>query len=299
MAAIPCDPPLDWPDALAYLAPRATAGVESIGEDGRYALTLRHGDREGWLVVGAAPGGHRLLVDASYGLAPVLPHLAARLRRLFDLGTDPRPIAAHLARDPRLAPLVARRPYLRLVCAADGFGLAVRGVLGQAVTVRGASRLAARLATLLGQPLAPTPPGLDRLPVAPEGLARARPEQLTGIGITRRRAECLLALARATVAGELPELVSDAHVSAPLGLIDRLTGLPGIGPWTAHYVAMRVLGWGDAFPEGDLGLRKAMGGLTARELRAAAERWRPWRAYAARHLWAAPPQVAPVRPPSG
>jgi len=279
--------PIEWSAALAYLAPRATAGVESIPQPHRYARTARVLGHTGYVVVEARRDGRDLFVGAWGGLQPVLGQVATRVRSMFDLDTDPRPIAAHFAGDPLLAPLVARRPNLRLIGAMDGFELAVRAVLGQAVTVRAASLLSARLTRLAAEPLADAPFGLTHLPISPEGLARLSPQRLRSIGIPRSRAECLLALARATADGELPELVRGGPIHAPAAFIQRCTALPGIGLWTAQYVAMRALGWADAFPEDDLGLRKAAGGLSSRELRDAAERWRPWRAYAAFHLWSA------------
>ena len=126
---------------------------------------------------------------------------------------------------------------------------------------------------------------LDAHSHRPEDLV-ARMQIVRGVKIPRARAACLVSLARAVADGQLPELASDGPVADPEGFIRRFTALPGIGAWTAEYVAMRALGWRDAFPAGDLGLRKAMGGITEAALRGAAERWRPWRAYAAQRLWA-------------
>ena len=289
-----CDPPIDWSAALAYLAPRAIAGVEGVTQDQRYVRTARVFGHTGYVVVEARRDGRQLVVGARGGLEPALEQVAARVRKVFDLDTDPRPIAAHFARDPLLAPLIGRRPNLRLIGATDGFELAVRAVLGQGVTVRGASLLAARLTRLAAEPLADALFGLTHLPIGCEHLAQLSPQRLRGIGITRYRADCLLALARATADGELPELATGGPVHDPAAFIHRFTALPGIGPWTAHYVALRALGWADAFPEDDLGLRKAAGGLSPRQLRDAAERWRPWRAYAACHLWS--PMSTPLSP---
>jgi AraC family transcriptional regulator, regulatory protein of adaptative response / DNA-3-methyladenine glycosylase II len=211
--------------------------------------------------------------------------LLARLRRLFDLDTDPRAVAAHLGADSVLAPLVARRPGLRVPGAADGFELALRAVLGQQVTVRGATTLAGRIARLLAEPLPGAPPPIAYLPVSADRLAGASLGSITGIGLPRARAECVLALARAAAAGELPELVSDGPTEDPTPFVRRLRALPGVGAWTTEYIVMRALHWPDAFPEGDIALRKAMGGLSPARLRAAAQAWRPWRAYAALHLW--------------
>nr|MBA3260341.1 DNA-3-methyladenine glycosylase 2 family protein [Gemmatimonadales bacterium] len=148
-------------------------------------------------------------------------------------------------------------------------------------------------ALLVAEPLAVAPPSsgarpapLTRLPVTAERLAEASVASIAGIGLPRSRAVCVAALARAAVDGKLPELAGDGPCLDPAGFAQRLTALPGIGAWTAAYVLMRALRWPDAFPDTDLGLRKAMGGLSPARLRAAAEGWRPWRAYAAQHLWA-------------
>lgn len=279
---------------LAYLAGRAVPGVEAVTEEsgGRYRRTLRLDGRAGWVTVGNGAGrdGRSLVIDASPSLAPVRERLRGRVRRLFDLDADRAAIASHLAADPVLAPLVARRPGLRLPGTMDRFELAVRAVLGQQVSVAGANTIAGRLVRLVGEPLPAARRGVHRslthLPVSAERLASARPASVAGIGIPRARAECLVGLARAVADDQLPELGGDRSVPDPEAFIRRFTALPGIGAWTAEYVAMRALGWRDAFPAGDLGLRKAMGGVTAAALRGAAERWRPWRAYAAQHLWA-------------
>jgi AraC family transcriptional regulator of adaptative response / DNA-3-methyladenine glycosylase II len=224
----------------------------------------------------------------------VLVPLIARLRSLLDLDADPSAIAAHLSGDPTLGALVARRPGLRVPGAVDGFELALRTVLGQQVSVRGATTLAGRLARLVAEPLpaaatartgTPQVP-LTHLPVTAERLADADPALVAGIGLPRMRATCIVALARAVAAGELPMLSGDVPVGDPAMHMRRLMEVPGIGTWTATYIAMRALRWPDAFPEGDLALRNAMGGLSPARLRTVAERWRPWRAYAAQHLWA-------------
>jgi AraC family transcriptional regulator of adaptative response / DNA-3-methyladenine glycosylase II len=165
----------------------------------------------------------------------------------------------------------------------DGFELALRAVLGQQVSVRGASTLAGRLAALLGEPLAPelADESLMRLPVTAERLAEADEPTVAAIGIPRARARTVIALARAVAAGQL-DLAPGADIARTKA---ALLELPGIGEWTAEYVLMRAVRWPDAFPAGDLGLRKAAGGVSAAELRRRAEAWRPWRSYAAAHLW--------------
>jgi AraC family transcriptional regulator of adaptative response / DNA-3-methyladenine glycosylase II len=279
-------PPLDWGSLLGYLTARATPGIEAVDAGGRYCRSIRLHDYVGYVAVDPAAAGEVLLVELSATLLPVVVPLLARLRRLFDLDTDPRAIAEHLGGDSVLGSLVARRRGLRVPGAADGFELALRAVLGQQVTVRGATTLAGRLARLLSEPLPGAPPPLAYLPISAERLAGASLASVTGIGLPRARAECVLALARAVAGGELSELASDGPAEDPAAFGRRLRDLPGVGAWTAEYVLMRALRCPDAFPEGDLGLRRAMGGLSPARLRAAAESWRPWRAYAAQHLWA-------------
>jgi len=286
--------PFDWNAMTAYLAARAIPAVEAVTVEGGawYWRTLDLDGHRGYIGVGLL-GVDTLRLDVSADLVPVLGPLQARVRGLFDLDADPRAIGAHLSPDPVLAPLVARRPGLRVPGAADGFELALRAVLGQQVSVRGASTLAGRLAQLVGEPLrgvpellGARPAPLTRLPVTAERLADAGISSVAAIGVPRARAACVVALARAVSSGELPELTGNGGAVDPANFAQRLTALPGIGAWTAAYILMRALRWADAFPDGDLGLRKAMGGLSPARLRAAAEPWRPWRAYAAQHLWA-------------
>lgn len=279
-------PPLDWGSLVGYLAARATPGIEAVDAGCRYCRSIRLHGRLGYVAVSPAAAGDGLLVELSSALLPVLVPLLVRLRRLFDLDADPHAVSEHLGGDPVLGPLVARRRGLRVAGAADGFELALRAVLGQQVTVRGATTLAGRLARLLAEPLPGAPPALAYLPISAERVAGASLASITGIGLPRARAECVLALARAVAGGELPELVSDNPVEDPASFGRRLRQVPGVGAWTAEYVLMRALHCHDAFPEGDIALRKAMGGISPARLRAAAESWRPWRAYAAQHLWA-------------
>jgi AraC family transcriptional regulator, regulatory protein of adaptative response / DNA-3-methyladenine glycosylase II len=286
-ASLPYRPPYDWDALLAFLAARATPGVESAA-DGRYRRTVRVGGHVGTVTVAPARGD-ALAVGTSPSLRPALGALLPRLRRLLDLDADPAAIGAHLATDPTLAPLVRRRPGLRVPGTLDGFDLAVRAILGQQVSVRGATTLAGRLAARFGDPV-PLAPGDDASPLATlavtaERLADAGIDGVAGIGLPRARAAALVALARAVADGALPEL-DDPRPDMSADVARRLAELPGIGPWTAEYVAMRALRDPDAFPDGDLALRRALGDPPPAALRRASDRWRPWRAYAAMHLWA-------------
>jgi AraC family transcriptional regulator, regulatory protein of adaptative response / DNA-3-methyladenine glycosylase II len=317
--ALACRPPFDWDALLRHLEARATPGVEFVSRErgGAYMRTVSLHGCAG--VIGlrlANPGSARLQaahgdvlrLELSSSLLPVLVPLLARVRRLCDLDADPAAIGAHLRSDPILAPLVARRPGLRVPGTIDPFELAWRTVLGQQVTVRGATTLAGRLSSL-GDPL-PADVAADwagagsatltRLPIRPDRIAQTRVATLTAFGLTRARAECVIALARAVADGILPELRGESGMAHPLSFVRRFRELPGIGAWTAEYVVMRALRWPDAFPHDDLVLRRRMGGLSPSRLRAAAEHWRPWRAYAAQHLWtsAADPEASSNSPPA-
>jgi AraC family transcriptional regulator of adaptative response / DNA-3-methyladenine glycosylase II len=268
---LPFRPPYDWDGLLAFLGARALPGVEEV-VDGTYRRTIRWGEAAGTLAVSRPAPDHLLLALDLPRLDGAIA-LVDRVRRMFDCGADPSAVGAHLGTDALLAGSVARRPGLRLPCAWDPFELAVRAVIGQQISVAGARTIAGRVAARCGDEVDGP---LDRLFPTPEQLATA---DLDGLGLTGRRIATLQGLARAVAAG-------DVDLTAPLGpdeFAARLCALPGIGPWTAQYVAMRALGEPDAFPAADLGLVKAAPDI---DLLARAEAWRPWRAYAALHLWA-------------
>jgi AraC family transcriptional regulator of adaptative response / DNA-3-methyladenine glycosylase II len=276
-------PPLAWREMLRFLAGRATAGVECVtGES--YSRTVAVGKSRGWLRVEPIPDRNALAVELSTSLTPVLPAVLARLRNLFDLSARPDVIDAHLSSDKRLARAVRRVPGLRVPGAFDGFELAVRAILGQRISVAAATTLAGRLATAFGEPV-PTPsPCLSRLAPTPTRLAAVDPSELRRLGIAAPRARCIRELARAVVSGGI-DLEPGAD---PEQAMSRLLELPGIGDWTASYIALRALRWPDAFPAADLGLLRTWGAKSPAVLRHAAEAWRPWRAYAAMHLWNSP-----------
>ncbi|WP_437903520.1 AlkA N-terminal domain-containing protein [Sorangium sp. So ce327] len=287
---LPFRPPLDWGALAGFLGARAIPGVESAGP-GAYRRTVRVAGGHGVVEVRAAPGEPYLLARLRLPGTEGLIHCAERLRRLFDLGADPDAIAAHLGADPRLAPRVLAMPGVRVPGAWDGFELAVRAILGQQVSVRAATQLAGRLVERHGEPLAVRgglPEGAEGLRFvfpAPEALAAA---DLTDLGLPRARAATITALAARVASGEVA-------LDASRGLdetVRALCAVPGVGAWTAHYIAMRALREPDAFPATDLGLRRALGGVSGADLAAMAEAWRPWRAYAAVLLWTADAQGA-------
>ncbi len=281
-------PPYDWQGVLAFLAARALAGVEHV-TSGSYARTVRLGDRggmgasTGWIRVTQSSGHDALLVEFTHGLTPVLPALLSRVRALFDLDARPDVIAKRLRRDRRLAAAVKANPGLRVPGAFNGFEMGVRAILGQQVTVKSATTIAGRFAAAFGEPIITPMPELSRLTPAPTRIASATVDDIARHGIIATRAKSIIALAAAQVSGEFT-LDGGTHRD-PDEAIRRLTELPGIGPWTAHYMAMRALGWPDAFPKEDIAVRQALGGLTAQQAEARSQPWRPWRSYAVMHIW--------------
>lgn len=278
-------PPYDWDGVLAFLRTRMLAQAEWVTDDG-YARTVDIGAHRGWIHVSHDTARHTLRVRFTHGLTPVLPALLNRVRALFDVAAQPDLITARLSTDPHLAPLVARAPGLRVPGAFDGFELAVRAVLGQQVTVKAATTLAGRFAEAFGATLATPFPQLTRCAPTAARIARVRPDAIATLGIVKNRATAIVALARA-VENETLNLTPGAD---PAATMTQLTALPGIGPWTAHYIAMRALRWPDAFPKEDIVVRKVLGGLNANAAETASQDWRPWRSYAVLHLWRAAAQ---------
>jgi AraC family transcriptional regulator of adaptative response / DNA-3-methyladenine glycosylase II len=270
---LPYRPPIAWDAILAFLGPRATPGVERIAGD-TYARTFALGGARGVVEARPLPDDDAIEIAIHAGEVPPLFALVQSMRALFDLDADPRAIARVLARDPALAPLVRARPGLRVPGAFDAFEVAVRAVLGQQVTVRGATVLAGRLAERWGARIRTAHDALARLFPRPEALADAPIEE---IGVPRARAGAIRGLARGVASGAI-----GLYRGVGDDVLRALEEVKGIGPWTAAYVAMRALGAPDAFPAGDLALRRA---LDEDDLPMRAERWRPWRAYAAMHLW--------------
>jgi AraC family transcriptional regulator of adaptative response / DNA-3-methyladenine glycosylase II len=275
-------PPYDWQGLLEFLAARALAGVEYV-RDNSYARTVQLGKTKGWIRVTQSRKQHALLVEFTHSLTPVLPALLSRVRALFDLDARPDVIARRLAKDAHLAPVVKANPGLRVPGAFNGFELGLRAILGQQVTVKAATTIAARFVQAFGESVTTPLPELSRVPPAPERIARASVGDIARLGIVAARAKSIIALARAHGSGEL-SLDGGVHHN-PGDAIRQLAELPGIGPWTAHYIAMRAMRWPDAFPKEDVAVRNNLGGVTPKEAEALSQPWRPWRSYAVIHLW--------------
>ena len=284
------DPPYDWPGVLAFLEKRLLRGAERVA-DGAYEHTARLGDHVGRIHVSHAASAQAIEVRVTASLWPVLAEVVQRVRHVFDVDARPGVIAAHLARDPLLADAVARAPGLRVPGAFDGFELAVRAILGQQITVRAAATLAGRFVAAFGDPVDTTVPDLTHLAPTPARVAALDPPEIAALGIVRARAASIVALADEVASGRL---VLEAGAD-PEATMTQLVRQPGIGRWTAHYIALRALRWSDAFPREDIVLQKQMGGLTARAAEARSQPWRPWRSYATLHLWRAAGEAAQRR----
>jgi AraC family transcriptional regulator of adaptative response / DNA-3-methyladenine glycosylase II len=272
-------PPFAWQHLLEYLRLRAIPGVE-MADATHYRRTVAIGDAQGWIAVSMGKKDNALNVEISSSLAPVIGAVIVRVKRLFDLGAVPDAVSALLIQDPLLAKVVRRIPGLRVAGAFDGFELAVRAILGQQVSVKGATTLAGRWAQAFGAPIATPYPELNRLTPSAQQMASVTANEIAALGIVGARARCLSVLAPAVLERRVV-LTFAANVEEQ---IDALLRLPGIGPWTAQYIAMRALHWPDAFPSGDLMLMRAAN-ANQKKLQELAEAWRPWRAYATHYLW--------------
>jgi AraC family transcriptional regulator of adaptative response / DNA-3-methyladenine glycosylase II len=271
-------PPYDWPAVSGFLSGRAIAGVEAI-EDGCYRRTARIAvdgkEYSGWIEVTLSQKKPALRVMVSASLAKVLPPVLSRVKALMDLACHPAEVAQ------ALGTLAARQPGLRVPGAFDGFEVAVRAILGQQVTVAAARTVAGRFAGAFGDSIDTPFASLNRIFPSAEQIAELPYGRIARLGMPGARARTVLGLARAVADGSLV-LMPNADIEATL---EKLRSLPGVGEWTAQYIAMRALAWPDAFPHTDLGVMKALGEKDARRVLAAGEAWRPWRAYAVMHLW--------------
>lgn len=272
-------PPLAWDAMLAFLGARAAPAVEAVSH-GVYTRSLSIGEHAGVISVAQRTDRPALQLTIGESLLPVLLPVVATVRRLFDLDAEPERIVEHLE-----AVGFGRIPKadrgLRVPGAADPFELAIRAILGQQVSVKGASTLMSRLTTEFGVSYATRLASVSHLPVSADRIAAATPARIAKIGLPLARAATIHTLARHVADGTL-RIEPDADVRA---LTRQLLDLPGIGPWTAEYIVMRAVHWPDAFPASDLVLRRSAGNLTPAQLLHAADAWRPWRAYAAMHLW--------------
>jgi AraC family transcriptional regulator of adaptative response / DNA-3-methyladenine glycosylase II len=271
-------PPYDWDGIMRFLAIRTIGGVEDVNAAGyrrTLCLTAKGIAHVGWLGIAKAPGKNALRISLSTSLMPVLPAVLARAAQLMDLSCEPLAVAEGLKG------LAEGHEGVRLPGAMDGFEVAVRAILGQQVTIGAARTLARRFAAAFGEPLVTPFAELTTIFPSPERVAALSVDAIATLGVISGRAKAIIALASAVREKSLV-LSPEADVAATL---ETLRALPGIGEWTAQYIAMRALGWPDAFPHTDYGVKKALGASNPKRVLELAEGWRPWRAYAVMHLW--------------
>jgi AraC family transcriptional regulator of adaptative response / DNA-3-methyladenine glycosylase II len=277
--------PYDWPKLLNFLSKRAMRGVEVVAGDTYFrTVQVRRTDKSftGYIEVRNDTDTNALLVRLSQGLLPVCAQVLERLKWVFDLHADPAAI------NQILGSLAAKQPGLRLLGSCDGFETAVRAVLGQQVSVAAATTFAGRLVERFGSPVETPVAGLNRLFPLSSRMAALSAEEIGQAGITRSRCGTLIALAAAVAGGNL-KLEPGRGVEETLRKVREIQGM---GEWTAEHISMRALSWPDAFPHTDLGVKRALGLSNPRQILALAEKWRPWRAYAALHLWQDEPSQA-------
>lgn len=280
-------PPYNWEQMMSFLALRAVPGVEII-RDGEYIRTVHFENGQqrhvyGWVRVGHLPQKNALTVTVDAALMPVSSEVLARICHLFDLHCDPDAVYEVLAAMNNIRPGLCV-PGTRLPGCIDPFEIAVRAVLGQQITVKGARTLAARLVETYGVPIQTGIEGLTHLFPLPEDiLALDGPieNHFGPLGVIAARSRTIYALAKAIVQREI-----DLDLCAqPEEEIKKMLKIKGIGNWTAQYIAMRAMQWPDVFLETDVGVKKALATYTSKELLAMAEAWRPWRSYATINLW--------------
>ncbi|HEX7667529.1 MAG TPA: AlkA N-terminal domain-containing protein [Polyangiaceae bacterium] len=272
-------PPFDWEHLLEFLGDRATTGIERV-ERGKYFRAVAIDGEVHTVAVENDEERSRIVAHVPAALAPKTMEISARLRHLFDLDARPSVIEEVLLHDPMLAPRVKKQRGTRVPGAFDPFEIALRTVLGQQVTVKGATTLASRLVKAFGTNVDPKSE-IGWIFPAPERVASASIASIRALGMPESRAKTIQGVARAVADGVL-DLSAGAD---PEHAARVMTSIHGVGNFTSHVVAMRALRWADAFPASDLGVRKALGSTSTKELERKSEAWRPWRAYAVIHLW--------------
>ena len=267
-------PPYDWDSFLSFHKSRASCGVERV-ENNRYIRTIWVGEKSGWIVVQPIEARSIVKVEMSANLASVLPSILAKIKHFFDLDAQPLLIDEHLSEFSK------NRPGLRVPGAFDGFEMCVRAILGQQVSVQAATTLMGRFVRAFGAPIETPHETITHLAPTAEQISKISEEAINALGITKARSHSLLILAKTMANGDL---VLEPNVE-PQETMEKMKTLPGIGEWTAQYVAMRALGFPDAFPHTDLGVMKALNEKNPKKILELSKAWQPWRAYAVMHIW--------------
>ncbi|HEY9717765.1 MAG TPA: AlkA N-terminal domain-containing protein [Trichormus sp.] len=289
LCALSYRPPFDWVSLIRFLAARTAGGAEAVinnpgspdntalffSNSSSYVRTARFGEHTGWISVSPSATKNALMVKVSLSLSRALMPVLTGVKRLFDLNADPHQIGTHLGT------LAITYPGLRVPGAFDGFEIALRAILGQQVTVKAATTLMTRFVQKFGEPIETPFAELKFISPNAEKVSKLAVEEIISIGVIRARAVSIIAMANAIATRQI---ILDRAFD-PEKTMSDLKELPGIGDWTAHYIAMRAMNWPDAFPHSDLGIRKALNETNNSRVLAMAEKWRPWRSYAAMHLW--------------
>lgn len=273
-------PPYHWQQLLDFLRLRQAAGVEHTTHN-RYCRSVLIENIAGEIQVSHLPKQNALQLSASPSLAPVIGKLLQLTRQVFDTGANPLQIAQDLANTNLPGDFTNTSAGLRVPGSFCAFELAVRAIIGQQVTVKAATTLSQRLSNRFCLSYEGRQAEITHLPIQPQTLATATVDDIASLGIIARRAQAIIEIARQVDSGVLN--LSDSQQPQPL--VEQLQTIPGIGPWTANYIAMRALSDPDAFPKEDIALRKALGGVTAKQAELLSQPWRPWRSYACLHLW--------------
>jgi AraC family transcriptional regulator of adaptative response / DNA-3-methyladenine glycosylase II len=273
-------PPYNWTHLLKFLSMRALKGIEWVDEQ-NYSRTVQIGLCKGWIYVSHVENKHCLKITIASSLLPVLTTLLERLRHFFDLNARPDHISEQLSQDPFLAEEVKNNPGLRIPGTFDGFELAIRAILGQQITVKSAKTVASRFVCSFGEKFETPFPELNYLFPTAKSVSLLTIEKVNSLGIIRSRAQTILLLANEI---SLDQIKLEVNVN-PQRTINQLTSIPGIGQWTAHYIALRALRWPDAFPKEDIVLRKKLGHVSQKQAEQLSQQWRPWRGYATLYLW--------------
>lgn len=273
-------PPIAWEQLINFLASRSAGNVDRVAGS-KYSRTISIAGERGWFTAWQEEEKNQILVEVSENLLSFSHSLETKLRFLFDLDANPLVIESHLLKQKTLKPIVKDMPGLRVPGCVDGFELALRAVLGQQISVKAATTIFGRFVQAFGKKINTPYDNLSRLAPRPEIIAKQSRETIISLGLTKKRAETVLALAQAIVNKDLDLTMGvDAREAE-----EKLLAIPGIGPWTAQYIAIRAFADADALPHSDLGLFKALQVKTSKEVIAATEKWRPWRAYGALYLW--------------
>ena len=283
---LPYRPPYEWDKLLTFFEGRAIDGVEMVRDQAYWRVIRESVDgREwiGWIAVAHEPEGDQLRLILPDQLHPILPLVEEKISHMFDLNCNPHEIYDRLRTMNEIKAGLCI-PGTRVPGTYDAFEMCVRAVLGQQITVKAARTLASRLALNLGEPVETGIEGLTHaFPTAESVLnfGEDLPNTLGSLGVTGQRSQTIRSLAGITIRG----LLQPQSPAAAQEVMKELMTIKGVGPWTAHYLAMRALKWSDAFPSTDYGVKKVLEPRSQKEIQALSEAWRPWRAYATVNIW--------------